>query len=233
MAAGIQCWGDHGLFQIDGSTPMLSLKDKGSGTTGGIFSMSNADYVNFSLGSIPYSPGDLIALQCYGAPIALSGKNLDGSAQVMALGANVGFNWWRYCRHIPSGTNVGMEIYDGSGALIYDTGRPILQVVQEIGGAGDFSLPGGRSYAVLTQRTYSRKDKDVRDNGTGFAWIHVDAYHGFIQSTGSGFHAVNELFAGGFVSVVGRMDQQGIDFNMYTLGGTQDNLFTVIDVTNT
>jgi len=123
VAAGLQVWNDALTFQIDGSTPMVTLARKGA-----MSSVATDFPVNSAAGSlcavrIPTSPNEILATDC-GYAFHMTGIR-NGSAEFIIVGTTgTTMDYWVFAPHTPSGTNVGLEVYSETGALIYDTGRP-------------------------------------------------------------------------------------------------------------
>jgi hypothetical protein len=232
MTAGIRVVGDHGYTQLDSDTPVLSLRTKGVAVTGGIQPpFDGGSDVSYSLASIPYVPGDVVAIRS-GSPVAYWGQDINGNGILAAYGTGgATIEWWSYCRHIDSGINLGLRLFDGAGSLIYDTGRPIMRVVGDVQGQGTFNI-GGAKYAVVTRNLYAQKQVYQQDYN-GFWRLFMEAYGAFIWATGSGFQVAHVNFASAaFTGDLGRTEDPGYDPSRISYyGGTRDSEFTVINVT--
>ncbi|WP_322033188.1 hypothetical protein [Paraburkholderia sp. J76] len=158
MSAGLQVWNDALTFQIDGSTPMVTLARKGTAASQGTDFPTNGANA-FCLVRIPISDGEILAVDC-GLPFHMTGIR-NGAAEFAILGAtSTSMDYWVFAPHTDSGIRFGMKVFSETGALIYDTGRPPMRVAGTVEGVGTFGgFPTGRRLALVVwaQHTYIQR----------------------------------------------------------------------------
>ncbi|WP_320327930.1 hypothetical protein [Pseudomonas sp. P8_250] len=152
MSAGFQSWNDSGTVQIDENYTSMTLVTSPTitiNTTDTYFDIASANPIVF-LGNTS------------GAYVRMTSRvNLGGSVWRYTFSANVAINVRLYCfdQAAPSSSNYGMQIFNGSGVLVFDSNSPFLRlsaIHQVVGTASNsFAVPqDGRAYAAAL--TYTR-----------------------------------------------------------------------------
>lgn len=149
MPAGLQVWNDQSYVQVDGSTTHAVLLRSGAATTTAFPPQIALDPNNYSQCAITLNPGEILAFGG-GAACAHAGtaNNTTYLHCMAAPGSSIPY--WIFGAYSPSGIRYGMEIYNESGQLIYDSGRLPIRVAGEVSGVGTFSgYPSGRTLALV------------------------------------------------------------------------------------
>lgn len=156
-------WNDANLFQIDGDTAHVVLLRKGTYTTQ---TLPQGLTNKTSMVSVPVNDGEILAVP--NVPFAVAGKaNGQWNLHFFAP-AGTAFDAFIFGPYQPSGTRVGMEVYNGSGQLIYDTGRLPLRVLGEVAGVGTFGgFPAGRRLALFPWTQYVSVERSHPAAGVG------------------------------------------------------------------
>jgi hypothetical protein len=172
MAAGIQVWGDHGGFQIDGETPMVTLTRRVTVSATPLqYANSNNAYGRFL---VPANPGEIIAVRC-GLPLLHTGFR-SGNAEYVMQGASSGtLDAWVFAPYAYTGNNCGMLVRSSDGTIIYDTSHAPMRWVRNIEGLGTFGgLPSGRNLAMVFTSMHTKVQRSVLVNpvpDTGFSAV--------------------------------------------------------------
>lgn len=188
MGAGLQVWGDHGLYQIDGENKQITLYAKGTLYTSPV----PGTYPQYSGASVPVAAGMILAVAS-ASPFTIMAKH-NGIQDVVVQGvAGSTVNYWVFSPHVPSGTRVGMEVYGATGELIFDTGRPPMRHLATVEGSGTASgFPADRTLAlaVWQQSVSVRRWLGMLGPATpGFYpdyMMAVDVTAGFVRPLGGG-----------------------------------------------
>lgn len=155
MAAGLQVWGDHGFVQISDSYSNLVYRSKHTVTLYG-----NGEVLNGTRGTIDISAvtpmlgivsGFMVGLQsCYSI-----GTNL-WRCEFLSGGNGGQFTLYVFDQQVGTGGNVGMQVFRGDGALIFDTNNRyarIKGVVRRPAGAPGYGSTW--SWSGLASSTYA------------------------------------------------------------------------------
>lgn len=216
MPAGFQSFNDSGTVQIDDTYPSLIL---------------NASPV------ITVSSGSDTTLNVSGANPMLFLGQTNGAGVCVRSRVNIGTNLWRYTLQASSTVNVrvyifdyatpyasnfGMQVFNASGTLIFDSNAPFFKMVAvyQVGTIAPqtFYAPSdGRTYAAAL--TYNRLT--VNKKPITHAWWDVSQEGLWISGTALTVDSFRVSSVGGETSGVNRP-------NSYT-GGPQ---ILVVDVTN-
>lgn len=234
MNAGLQVWGDHGLYQIDGENKQVTLYAKGTVYTGAV----PGTFPQYSGVAVPVPPGMILAVAS-AAPYTIMAKHEGLQDVVVQGGAGTPVNYWVFGPHVPSGLRYGMEVYNANGELIFDTGRAPMRHVATVAGSGTVSgLPADRTLALAVWQQAVSVNRWLGMLGPGGAGVYpdyvmgVDVTTGFVRSLGTGMVEItNQKY---FVDQTGPWpggegayptDWQGAWSNGL------DNKYAVIDVT--
>eukprot|EP00456_Euglypha_rotunda_P025897 TRINITY_DN20890_c0_g1_i2.p1 TRINITY_DN20890_c0_g1~~TRINITY_DN20890_c0_g1_i2.p1 ORF type:complete len:214 (+),score=39.05 TRINITY_DN20890_c0_g1_i2:106-747(+) len=179
--------------------------------------------------------GDLVAINSNGSLVSVVGKR-DGNLVVAVLNEewrNVEYFVFRI--HEPSDARYGMQIFDGNGNLTYDTGRPPLNLIAEVGGPGDYWQTGGRKYAVVPATCYFGVKQEIVLVGVGPR----PDYMGFVYATADFFRTFHDLVRVErpeyYVQAYGPYANGSGQLGWLTPGewsNNQNTKFLVVDVTN-
>lgn len=227
MTAGLQVWNDSNYLQVDGDNQHIVLLGKGQ-TTGTQLNHMTGSQVG-SLHIIPVPAGCFLALRGQ-APWYLSGR-YNGNWYINMVGAGAGswLQYWVFGPYQPSGINYGLEVYNGSGQLIYDSGRLPLRYVQEIAGVGSWTVgQAGRDYALVPQifwTHFTRNAQPLSSNTSIYVltWL---LENGLVNVSGQTVTSVNQ-------SIMADAPGQQSNVTGYNLDVTNNlqNTVTVLDVT--
>jgi hypothetical protein len=195
LQAGLEVNGDDGQVQIDGSTPHLTLLRKQTIQTG---TSVNPTGVNTSLGSVAVNPGEILAYRPQGGQWAsVLGRN-GNVVTFICTGAFIGIDCWIFSQHQPSGLNYGLQVFDGNQTLIYDTGRPIMNVLGSHDGTGGPTYWGNGNVAVIPWQTFAslRRFIQYTDVGTNPRFMaFVEQHMGMVRVTGNSVTTQNMQIA--------------------------------------
>lgn len=232
MPAGLQVFGDAGTFQIDGSTPHVTLLRKGVVGMNQGHAQSNLGGVTST--TIPLNDGEVLAFASEGFN-TVQWCRYNGQAVMVSPNAPVGalLYYWVFSQHQSSGLNYGMQVFSETGALIYDTGRPTMNIVGTYMGQGLQTFPASR-VAVIPWQIYARTDRRIVYTNVGtkpdfMAFIFADA--GAVATGGGGVDCRNMTVHG---NASGPYSQASVFPSNWVYEGTNglDNRFTVVDVSN-
>jgi len=146
MAAGLQVWNDASFLQIDGSSRHTVFRRKGTVLTQSL--AQDGGLGDVSVAWIPCALDEFIAISGP-TPFMLAGR-LSGQMRFHVFNnPGTAVTYWVFGPYTPSGTRVGLEIYNEAGTLVYDSGRLPMRVTGEVGGLGVIQLPQGRTYALV------------------------------------------------------------------------------------
>jgi hypothetical protein len=156
--AGLQVWNvDNSTFQIDGSTPHITLLRKGTVTT----TRRTGSGPAVAYVEIPINPGEILG---YRSPVpAGSWGVFDGKQYIVcSLPADQtrDIEYWIFSKHQASGIRYGMEVYGPTGELLYDSGRPMMNIVGQVDGTGTFPQSSS-SIAVVPYQVAAQVDRGV------------------------------------------------------------------------
>lgn len=232
MGAGLKVLGDQFNVQIDGSTPHVTLLRKGSVQSGVATTYTQT---NSSLAYITVEPGEVLAFRPQqGQWAAVWGRN-GNTVTLVCTGANTVIEYWIFSKHQASGVNYGMRLFDeATGQLIYDTGRPVMNILGSHDGTGGPSSWAAAGVAVIPWQQYAGIDRQIVYTNVGpkpdfMAFIF--AISGTAAVSGNQVSTSNRTL---FANATGPYDQTGVfpsDW-VYTGNNGLDNRYLVISTDN-
>lgn len=178
MPAGLQVFGDDGQVQIDGSTAHITLLRKGTVVSEAAHGVTQA---NSSFAYIQLMPNEILAFRPAAGQYAnVYGRN-NNVVSMIATGGNTRIDYWVFSRHVASGLNYGLQLFDEQQTLIYDTGRPVMNVIGTHEGTGGPVAWNAQGVALIPWQTYAGINR-------WFVWLPAGAtgayeYMMFISST--------------------------------------------------
>jgi hypothetical protein len=232
VPAGLQVWNNQSYTQIDGSTTHTILLRSGSVTTTALPPGLVIDGNNYSQCAVTLNPGEILAFGGNGAVAHAGSAGNTAYLHVMAPPGSPVL-YWVFGSYVPSGLNYGLQVFNESGAMIYDSGRLPIRVVGEVMGVGTFTgYPSGRQLALVPWTQHAILTRSSAPGGQ-FGVV-------LLQTTTTGFARVD--YTGTvFISDATYLRQQYL-YQIQTgqgepngWSGSFDNLlqnkYTVIDVT--
>ena len=150
--AGIQIFGSHGLFQIDGTYRNLALRSK--------LTVNTTSSLGASLGSVT----DVLNLPTGTTTPVIAVRGGTNAATVYWL--NVGTGQYQVMTNAPVGTSLtiylfaesapstsgsGLRVFDASGAVVFDSMQKYMRVAGIVVSSAlgqSIALPSGRAYAL-------------------------------------------------------------------------------------
>lgn len=159
MPAGFQCIGDSFIYQVDESTPNLALVQKLAIST--VAMPTSPIFPDPIIGSW-YNheiaiTDPVIAVWSSSNFVSIAGAQMSGSNWIFTIrslgppGTYVEF--FAFGRVGLSGANVGRQVFNGNGALVYDSNNKYFRFREQLG--GDFvnantsvAYDAGRKYAA-------------------------------------------------------------------------------------
>ncbi|WP_025135248.1 hypothetical protein [Achromobacter sp. DH1f] len=158
MPAGLQVFGDEGQVQIDGSSPHITLLRKGT-------VVSEAEYgatqTNTSFAYIGVMPNEILAFRPAGGQYGnVFGRN-GNTVTMIVTGGRTPIDYWVFSRHVPSGLNYGMQLFDENETMIYDTGRAVMNVLGTHDGTGGPVAWSAQGVALIPWQTYAGIERRI------------------------------------------------------------------------
>lgn len=162
MPAGLQVFNDSGIIQIDGTYSNLQLVARGSATT----SMQTLAYNTQPNGTFQYdTPYVQINFTGTTPVFAVSGGStvcvistaVSGNSWTIGIVTPNGptsFEWFVFDKATPSGTNVGLQVFNESGQLVFDAGQKYIRVLGSVLGVVP-SYTSGTVSGYTNPLTYS------------------------------------------------------------------------------
>lgn len=228
MPVGFQSTNDAGAFQIDSELRALTIRNKGNVTSGFFEPGTSTSYA-----SIPVSADSIIAFRAPGLKVAPVAQWL-GSLRLAVYGAQLAnIAYWEFGPHISGGQNVGMQLFDASGNLNYETSRGTFNYVITQVGTGSLGLAGGRTYAVIPTVLFAgmRRYMETTGGGVGDYFLIAIVSTDMAQLDSSSLTVTREEYHayvnGPFSSATPVPIGWGDDFN-----NGQTTQYIVVDVTN-
>lgn len=175
MSAGLIIYNDAGKIQIDENYRNLLVQNSG---TNGTPAASGITY-------------PLCALQCPDFAVAYTfTKTSSVSYTVQKAGAG-SHKWWVYDLSSTPAGSAGLQVYNAAGALVYDSLRKAMKVVDYkkwttnawVGQA--YTYPAGRSYAVVIGTYASRSTRERLSSGVDGYEIQEIQYYGGAKVVGN------------------------------------------------
>lgn len=156
MPVGYQCWNEGGVLQIDGVYRNLRFLSKWTASSyqSSRFQMLSAALmqeidVTFN-SSVP-----LLAIRC-DYPIALIHLSHNGTAASYKFfiynQTSVPVTFYAFGPQDFSGSNFGLQIFDGNSVLVFDAMNRPLRITSQIispGANNTYPYPSGRAYAMI------------------------------------------------------------------------------------
>lgn len=165
MPAGLQVLGDSYAYQIDGSSPHITMLRKGTVQGGPAMVDTNTETC---FAYITLNPGEILAFRpqagAYGAVYA---RNSSNTVSLLLTGSYTTVDYWIFSKHVPSGIRYGIEVYDEYGQLIFDSGRPVMNVIGSHDGVGGPVGWGASGIAVVPWQTYAEIERRVTGQAAG------------------------------------------------------------------
>jgi hypothetical protein len=189
MAVGLQCFNAAGSFQIDGTYPQFVLRRKVVVTTNTWVDGNNG--YGYSTGTVTVAGDEVVALA---SSVACGVTVLQGtSLRLVSLGATgTSITVYVFGQITTTGSGVGLQVFNTSGAVVFDsTQKPLVMVGFPIG-EGNFSYGAGRSFAAMCINQYL-KVVDTRTFAGGFESQRLQITQGLVKSISGGLNISNAL----------------------------------------
>lgn len=158
MPGGLEVYGDSGQVQIDGSTAHITLLRKGTVVSDGSGTVTGT---STSFAKIAVNAGEILAFRPAPGQYANLYGRYNGLVSLIVTGLGTAIDYWVFSSHQPSGLNYGLQVFNESGGLIYDTGRPVMNVVGEHVGTGGPVGWAASSVALIPVTTYAGIDRRI------------------------------------------------------------------------
>lgn len=229
MTAGLQVWNDSSYLQVDGYNQHMVLLRKGQVTTTAL--TNGRTDMPCSMCTIAVNPGEILAIP--DATFNVAGK-YQGSWQIHTLnGPGTTFDFFIFGPYQPSGINVGLEIYDESQRLIYDSGRLPMRVLGNVAGLGDFTVGvPGRRYALYPNMLschLTRTSQGYTPGSNLQALLIANFTSGFGRVSGQTVHIETTYY---MATVAGPVSSSQVPQNWnIDFDNNIQNQFTVLDIT--
>lgn len=140
MPAGIQVFNDSGIVQIDGTYSNLQLIAKGTTTTtmqllqyntqpnGTYYYTTPVAFVSFVANSPVFAVGGPVAASV----ISTSVSGSTWTVGVVTPAGTASFDWYVFDQAATVGSNVGFQVFNDSGVLVFDAQAKYLKVLDNI-----------------------------------------------------------------------------------------------------
>lgn len=231
MPAGLEVFGDDGHVQIDGSSAHVTLLRKQTISTG---PNNYNTHMNTSTGSVTVYPGEILAFRPAGGNwAAVLGRN-GNEVTFICTNGFVPIDCWIFAQHQPSGLNYGLQVFDGNQTLIYDTGRPMMNILGSHDGTGGPTYWPNNNVAVIPWQTYSAIERFIQYTNVGTQpdfMAFISQTMGVVRVTGNSVTTENQLVAS---NASGPFSQAGVFPADWTYSGSNgiDNRYMVIGLDN-
>ncbi|MHC0508793.1 hypothetical protein [Achromobacter aegrifaciens] len=117
---------------------------------------------------ITLNPGEILAFRPQaGAFGAVYGRNGSNTVSLLLTGSYTTVDYWIFSKHVPSGIRYGIEVYDGNAQMIFDSGRPVMNVIGSHDGVGGPVSWGASGIAVIPWQTYAEIERRVSGQAAG------------------------------------------------------------------
>lgn len=187
MLAGFQCFNDAGSFQIDGVYPQFVLRRKFDVATN---YWVNGETIGYSGVAVAVGDDEIVALSSstpcgitykQGNSIYLVSKGYVGTAiRVYVFGPIAS----------ASGGGMGVQVFNGSGSIIFDSAQKPLIMVGFPTGEGSFTYDGARNYAAICINQYLTL-RDTRFGSGGYETQQLEITQGMVKSIPGGVNISN------------------------------------------
>lgn len=162
MGIGFQAINDGGTFQVDENWRNYQLVTSGSNSTGThrVTTYRQYYYVDITFYGCT---APLLAVNSSSGNVCVQGMQNSGSTFTFRVVSGndvgvVGFSYWLFDVATATPGNVGMEVYNSSGQLVYYSGNKSIRIVDYVGTTRDivdppppyYTYPSGRTYAAVT-----------------------------------------------------------------------------------
>ncbi|SEJ85304.1 hypothetical protein [Achromobacter sp. NFACC18-2] len=196
MPGGLEVYGDSGQVQIDGSTAHITLLRKGTVVSG----TTTPTGYGTSFARIAVNAGEILAFRPAPGQYANLYGRYNGVVSLIVTGLGTAVDYWVFSPHQASGLNYGLQVFNESGGLIYDTGRPVMNVVGEHGGTGGPVAWAASSVAVIPVTTYAGIDRRIEYLAPGATgapdyMMFIIATMGLIAISGNTTTTANQLIS--------------------------------------
>lgn len=220
MPAGLIIYGDGGQMQIDGSTPMVTLRRSGVVATSAVSGVPS-----MYTGALAVSGDEFVAFRPQGFNWGTMWGNGNGQALFASTGGPATFDYWVFGPHQDSGANYGLRVWNESGGLIYDTGRPMCNILGPHDGTGGPTFWGNSNVAVVPKNIHCFFEIGVPPNYVA-PWQRQTM--GGVQISGNQITTSNRVMAanGPTESPIGKTTPDSSWTN------NQDNSFMVVGLDN-
>lgn len=158
MPAGLQVFGDDGQTQIDGSTAHITLLRKGTVVSGAAYTLTQTDT---SFAHITLMPNEILAFRPAGGRYGNVHGRYGNTAMLIVTGGQTPIEYWIFSRHVPSGLNYGMQVFDETETMIYDTGRAVMNVLGTHDGTGGPVAWNAQGVALIPWQTYAGVERRI------------------------------------------------------------------------
>lgn len=214
MAAGLTVYNTAGTIQIDENYRNMMVANSG---TNGTPTATNISW-------------PLCAIRSTSLVLAYNLTNTS-TASYTVWGGGAGYNWYVFDLRVTPSTNVGLQVFNGSGELIFDSGQKPMRIVDyfvfnnesEWNGVSR-TYPAGRTYAVIIGK-YATKFTSETLNRDSCGWeIQQNGYY-------SGASVNNNIINFGWIKTHDELltcEFKPIDYNR--VNGRLEVI--VVDVTN-
>jgi hypothetical protein len=222
MPTGFQAINDNGTFQIDGEYPQFVLRHKYDVHTTNERTGDNSGSDTYFYGFVTVYDDEILAIRSSGFAAVVSKQG--NTTMIMARSPNALVECYVFGQVFDVGSHFGMQVFNSTGTLVFDSAQKILAMVGFVTGEGWNYYQPGRKYAaiccnqslVITEDYYSAGGFDYRTSYASRGGIFaVDGALGI-------FHQQYWKFT----------EDLSSGYNVQAIVSTVPNRHIVIDVTN-
>lgn len=186
MLAGFQCFNDAGAFQIDGVYPQFVLRRKFDVATN---YWVNGETIGYSEVAVSVGDDEIVALSS-STPCAITYRQ--GGNLLLVSQGYIGTVITVYVFGSitsASGSGMGIQVFNGSGSIVFDSARKPLIMIGFPTGEGSFTYNGSRNYAAICVNQYLTV-RDTRSGG-GYETQRLEITQGMVKSIPGGVNISN------------------------------------------
>lgn len=183
MPAGLLIVNTSGTVLIADTNPNYSLKSSGSGTTNGVGSLVVT--VTGVQPVIAFRSGSAVFHRSTG----VSGSTFTFTFASAVAGAVIEY-WVFDVRGTPSAGNMGLQVFDVAGTLMFDSSAKIALVAGDMAFSADgqsIALPAGRAYAALAIASGRTRQGRTTLEANGFYTWEYRFFSPFLSYSGTTF----------------------------------------------